>query len=414
MGIKLMVEILDHWQDAGLTVGERSDLLVLAENANDGSRLTFGPVHTEYILRRAGKTPKGWKNAVGKLLAKKVLTVHTPGRINQAAVYRLERLCSEARHDGHKGMCVRPPKENPERVTPEVTLSTEEGHRIEEEGHLSGEEGHPAGAERVTPEMTPTPPNPSFKNSSTTPSTSPTGPVDDEPAVTPEATDGGGGGDLRSLATHITDQLDYRGAHPTKTQQQQIRDRLLAALTAGWSMGGLAVYLHLGDAPVRSAAAVYAHRLSPEQLPAPGPSPAPPAARGGVRGPVLTGAEVEAWEDAAARAASRLDAGYRPFECPPASAYSNHGFGTGAGTDARVAGHVALTRELARREAQAHTPYSNDTWSRPATPAEAARVPWCGHTDCNETDRMRDVEDADGFKAVTQCPDCHPAVAWPA
>lgn len=246
-------------------------------------------------------------------------------------------------------------------------------------------------------------------------STSPAGPVDTEPPTAPEATDGGGGGgDLRSLAAHITASLDYRGAHPTKTQQQQIRDRLLAALAAGWSMGGLAVYLHLGDAPVRSAAAVYAHRLSPEQLPAPGPSPAPPAAAGGVRGPVLTGTEVESWEDAAARAAKRLDAGYRPFECPPASAYSNQGFGTGTGTDARVAGHVALTRELARREAQAHTPYSNDTWSRPATPEEAAKVPWCGHTDCNPTDRMRDIEDADGFKAVTQCPDCHPAVAWPA
>jgi hypothetical protein len=62
MGIKLMVEIFDHWQDAGLTVGERSDLLVLAENANDGTRQTFGPVHAEYILRRAGTTLGAWRS----------------------------------------------------------------------------------------------------------------------------------------------------------------------------------------------------------------------------------------------------------------------------------------------------------------------------------------------------------------
>lgn len=45
MGVRLIVEILDHWQDIGLTPGERGDLIVLAENANDSSRETWGAVH---------------------------------------------------------------------------------------------------------------------------------------------------------------------------------------------------------------------------------------------------------------------------------------------------------------------------------------------------------------------------------
>src|SRR5690606_14948925 len=73
MGVRLMVEILDHWSDAGLTSGERSDLLVIAENANDATRETFGSIHAPYILRRAGKSPAAWKNAIGKLMKKKAL-----------------------------------------------------------------------------------------------------------------------------------------------------------------------------------------------------------------------------------------------------------------------------------------------------------------------------------------------------
>ncbi|MBW8704411.1 hypothetical protein MBT84_32910 [Streptomyces sp. MBT84] len=108
MGIRLIVEVLDHWQDAGLTPGERWDLLVLAENANDGSRLTFGPVHAQHILERANKSPKGWKNAITALMRKKVITTHVPGRIKQVAVYHLEHLCPDPPHSGYKGHCTKP------------------------------------------------------------------------------------------------------------------------------------------------------------------------------------------------------------------------------------------------------------------------------------------------------------------
>lgn len=169
MGIRLIVEVLDHWQDAGLTPGERWDLLVLAENANDGSRLTFGPVHAQHILDRANKSPKGWRNAITALMRKKVITTHLPGRINQFAVYHLEHLCPEAPHDGNKGQCTRPPKDQKEGHPPGDPVPTE-GHPADDpEGHPTDDpltqEGHPADAKRVIQEVTPTPLVSSFKDS---------------------------------------------------------------------------------------------------------------------------------------------------------------------------------------------------------------------------------------------------------
>jgi hypothetical protein len=173
MAVKLMVEVMDHWQDAGLTAGERSDLLVIAENANDGSRETVGPMHEPYLLKRAGKTSAAaWRNAIGKLMKKGVLeyAVHDgremsgfPGRW---AVYRMRQLCSDGPHDGLHGQCTRP-----ERVTSQVTQSepvgTEEpelghptGDPIEETGHLSGANGSPDRCERVTSQVTPNPLSP--------------------------------------------------------------------------------------------------------------------------------------------------------------------------------------------------------------------------------------------------------------
>lgn len=168
-----MVEVMDHWQDAGLTAGEKSDLLVLAENANEVSRETVGPVHEPYLLRRAGKaSPAAWRNAIGKLVKKGVLeyAIHDgremsgfPGRW---AVYRMVELCGEGPHDGLHGQCTRS-----ERVTSQVTQSSEEGtcgpelghptgDPIDKMGHLSGANGSPDRCEWVTSQVTPNPPTP--------------------------------------------------------------------------------------------------------------------------------------------------------------------------------------------------------------------------------------------------------------
>lgn len=375
MGIRLIVEVLDHWQDAGLTAGERSDLLLLAENANDQSRLTWGPVHEEYMLHRANKSSAGWKNSIGKLIKKGVLVQHVQGHVGQVAVYRLAQLCPEAPHDGWRGHCTRP-----ERVTPEVTLSEDgrkKGHLSDDpQGHFSGDpldrKGHLAGGERVTSQVTPTPPVSSFKTPSNT-SSSPA--AESSTAVT----EGGGGGDsffegptavgpsapeLHPLAEPFVAALDFRGRPPGSKQHHRLVALVGAALDAGWVEQDLKTYLHLGGATVNSAAAVYAHRLAADELPDP----------------------------AAFREAAR-----RPLE----------------GTDAVVDGWMQLAGHSGP-----HRPYQ-DSWRRleeegrnGSRPQGWERVPHCGDPDCDEVTRRRDVPGHDGLPTTTLCQRCHPAMRF--
>lgn len=284
MGIRLIVEVLDHWQDAGLTAGERWDLLVLAENANDGSRLTFGPVHAQHILDRANKSPKGWRNAITALMRKKAITTHVPGRIGQVAVYHLEHLCPDAPHDGNKGQCTRPPKDQKE-GHPVDDPATGEGHLSDDpEGHPAddpqAQEGHPADAKRVIQEVTPTPLYSSFKDSPlTTPSSSVAEGSSTVGQSTTVAAEGGGGGEIISSedqkpdnptarAEAFIDTLDFRGKQLGLSRRAKLSKRIAAALEAGWTERGLKRYLDISDdASIRDAGAVYAHRMKPEELP---------------------------------------------------------------------------------------------------------------------------------------------------
>jgi hypothetical protein len=278
VGIRLIVEVLDHWQDAGLTPGERWDLLVLAENANDGTRLTYGPVHAQHILERANKSPKGWKNAITALMRKKVITTHVPGRIKQVAVYHLEHLCPEPPHDGYKGHCTRPSKDQ-EEGHPASDPLKEEGHPADDPmGHPTddplGQEGHPADAERVIQQVTPTPPNSSSKE---TPLTTPSSSVAEVSVSATETTEGGGGGreipsedqdQTQTRAQAFVSQLDYRGRDVDKQQRQRLCALVADALAAGWSEGGLNRYLDISDDPnVRNAASLYLYKLHADRLP---------------------------------------------------------------------------------------------------------------------------------------------------
>ncbi|MYR36330.1 hypothetical protein GTX14_04575 [Streptomyces sp. SID4944] len=375
----MIVEVLDHWQDAGLTAGERSDLLLLAENANDGSRLTWGPVHEEYMLHRANKSAAGWKNSISKLLKKGVLVQHAQGRVGQVAVYRLAQLCPESPHDGWRGHCTRP-----ERVTPEVTLS--EGGR--EKDHSSGDplerKGHLTGEERVISQVTPTPPISSFKTPSNTSSPA----AESSPAARESAAEGGGGGDsffegtattgpsaghgaavappsgeLHPLAEPFVAALDFRGRPPGSKQRGRLVALVAAALDAGWMEQDLKTYLDLGGAAVNSAAAVYVHRLAVDELPDP----------------------------AAFREAAR-----RPLQ----------------GTDAVVDGWM----QLAGRSGP-HRPYQ-DSWRRLEEAATGARpTGWekwkhCGDPECDEVTRRRDETGWDGLPAAVPCPRCHPSMKF--
>lgn len=171
MGVRLMVEVFDHWSDFGLTSGERNDLLVIAENANDQTRETFGSIHAPYILHRAGgKSAAAWKNTIGKLMKKNALEYAVEagreirGHPGQTARYRIPHLCPLRSHDGLWGQC----KRDEEWVTSQVTHSPEMGHPTDDPsngmGHSSGDAfdgmGHLRDAEWVTSQVTPTPPTP--------------------------------------------------------------------------------------------------------------------------------------------------------------------------------------------------------------------------------------------------------------
>lgn len=465
MGIRLIVEVLDHWQDAGLTPGERWDLLVLAENANDGTRLTFGPVHAQHILDRANKSPKGWKNAITALMRKKVITTHVPGRIKQVAVYHLEHLCPEPPHSGHKGLCTKPEKD--------PTAPAKEGHLsgdpVSGEGHLSGDpmghllddplarEGHPADAKRVIQEVTPTPPVSSFKDSPrTTPSSSVAEDSSNLPAEVGEA-EGGGGGDLSSeeqdqnhgRAEAFVDSLDYRDAQPGKKQRQKLITLAAAALAAGWTERGLHRYLDISDDPtVRFPAAIYEYRLAEDELPEaadPEATTLPPACavcldanpaaefnprlrqRDGqacpdchpskVYGQLLPGPDTtfvgwmavaeqlrESPADRAVAQGQALAEKYRQLE--GANQQSSHNAGV-------------IARHRARNGQNGHKPYSNDGWTRMQQLADAGlppegveRVRHCGDPECDETTRYRERESTDGTKELSACGKCHPALRF--
>ncbi|MFE9601975.1 hypothetical protein [Streptomyces hokutonensis] len=94
-----------------------------------------------------------------------------------------------------------------------------------------------------------------------------------------DGTEGGGGGNLDSSedqeqdkpiarAESFVDSLDYRGQQLGQTRRARLAVRVAAAFKAGWTENGLRRYLDISDDPnVRSAAAVYAHRLGEDELP---------------------------------------------------------------------------------------------------------------------------------------------------
>ncbi|MFF8297718.1 hypothetical protein ACF07M_20290 [Streptomyces globisporus] len=179
---------------------------------------------------------------------------------------------------------------------------------------------------------------------------------------------GGGGGDSSfedQAAEALVASLDYRGTAPKPSQVATIRRRAAAALRAGWTEQELKECLDLkGDPNVRDAAALYGHRLKPEELPA-----------------------LQAFREAARR----------PLE----------------GTDAIVSGWM----DLAGRSGP-HKPYQ-DSWGRleeegrnGSRPQGWEKVAHCGDPDCDELTRRRDVLGHDGLPTTTLCQRCHPAMRF--
>jgi hypothetical protein len=302
VGVRLIVEVLDHWDDVGLTAGERGDLLVLAENANDKSRETWGPVHAPHILKRAGKSAPSWRIAINRLMKKKALEYakrdgkEVRGYTGQHAVYRLVELCPEPPHSGYKGHCTKP--EKGEQGLPQgsgegypsanpVSEDQEEGYlTANPEGYLTANAvdglGYLAATERVSSQLTPSPP---ISSSKETPLTTPSSSVaedseGDDRTSDPVTEGGGGGGEIdpsqdqdqdqnRTRAEAFVAELDYRSGMPDRQQRTKLCSLVAAALSGGWSENGLTRYLDISDDPkVRNAASLYIYKLNPDRLPA--------------------------------------------------------------------------------------------------------------------------------------------------
>ncbi|MFD4551676.1 hypothetical protein [Streptomyces sp. NPDC058466] len=513
MGVRLIVEILDHWQDIGLTPGERGDLIVLAENANDGSRETWGAVHAPHILTRAGKTAPSWRISINRLMKKKALEFakrdgkELRGYTGQHAVYRLVELCPEPPHSGYKGHCTKPVAGSPEdpaegvgdSETPAVGAPedpTGEGYpsanAVDEdpkegyltanpEGYLTANAveglGYLTATERVSCQLTPTPLVSSFDLSSKDSPSSSVAEDSGESAVGPtDGTDGGGGGQSLSQeeitrqcerVSAFVDSLDYRNRQPGNKQRMRLGQRVMVAITDGWTEDGLRRYLDISDDPsVRSPASVYLHRLSADELPdaSVGVSPQLPPACWDCLGrdpaaatdlalrvnpitcdpcpnchPATVGQSPEVppacqpclEENPAARTNVRMR--YRIIDgdhqaCPDChpkrivvlaaqnsssvdDLYAPRG-GILPG-DRRSHGWYQLARQLeAKERPKLGRNYSNDVWQQPADPAKAAKIPHCGDPGCDPVTRLKTEPDWTGEPHTAICGDCHPALKF--
>jgi hypothetical protein len=110
--------------------------------------------------------------------------------------------------------------------------------------------------------------------------TSPSAPLAAAPSMVAEDL-GGGGGDAPPMegkdtaAAAFVDRLPYGARLPGPRQRDYLIERVSAALAAGWTEWALRVQLTEETDSAKSLAAVYRHRLEPENLPAAPPLPKP-------------------------------------------------------------------------------------------------------------------------------------------
>lgn len=111
--------------------------------------------------------------------------------------------------------------------------------------------------------------------------TSPSRPLLELVPSSAEEKGGGGGGDAPQqekqdpAAAAFVDALPYGGRRPGAARRRTLIARVSEALAAGWSESALRVQLTSETESAKSLAAVYAHRLDPDELPAPLALPSP-------------------------------------------------------------------------------------------------------------------------------------------
>lgn len=174
MGIKLIVEFMDSGPP--LTATEWKAMVVLLEDANDRTRLTWSAVTDPKITRRVGLSPDAWTNLRGVLVRKKALIVAVPARRGRVAKYRVPIFA-------------------PAQLGHEIDDSIEKDHGSDDLTAPMAHETHDETSAFVMGSMTPTPLYPSGIN----PPPSPPSPPPSDPPIPPELTDGREDGGIAAL-----------------------------------------------------------------------------------------------------------------------------------------------------------------------------------------------------------------------
>jgi hypothetical protein len=277
VGYELYREVM-RWAPASLTKGEKLAALVLADDANDDSRLTWSSVVDPEIMRQAMvPDERAMLRIIAKLKTEKVVEHNSGGHNGKVAKYKFLTLApvdapvkgGENAHptdgkggENHPATRGEGWQESPPYVGPS-------GDPMQKITTLRGAKGGDFLPRRVVKTTTPTP----------YPLTTSSSPADVIAAE--QHTQGGGGGgeqpELLARATEFVDGLDYRGRRPSRSQHGKLCLGVVRALDAGWPERDLKEYLNLGESTVKAATAIYGHRLDPAEL------PEPPAATSGLR-----------------------------------------------------------------------------------------------------------------------------------
>ncbi len=105
MGHKLTAEFMDHGPD--VTAAEWRAMVILADDANDETRLTYHPVTGPEIMQRVRLSYEAWKNLRGVLIRKGLLEIEESGKKGRCAKYRIPSFAPAAagepqkRHGSH-------------------------------------------------------------------------------------------------------------------------------------------------------------------------------------------------------------------------------------------------------------------------------------------------------------------------
>lgn len=120
MGYKVANDFMDN--GPAMTTAEWKAMVVLANDANDVTRVTYNPVTSEKIMQRIRLAPKAWTNLRGDLVRKGYLEVVEAGRKGSCAKYRIPTYEQMGHLAGDESEPIRHPAgdENAECVTQEV------------------------------------------------------------------------------------------------------------------------------------------------------------------------------------------------------------------------------------------------------------------------------------------------------